>query len=128
MEREKPPSVSIVEPWWRAWLWAGLPGLFGALGFAVGAVAAYLAILLFLWSQGEEPGKESRQLILMVIVGGGVGSAYGGKVGAALVKRLRGRSGEVPPSSSAPAAEHHVSGADELVQETRPLQRNGDGG
>jgi hypothetical protein len=101
MEREKRPELSVLEPWWRAWLWGCLPSFCAALGFAVGAVVGYIGLLLYFGPKGDMSRTNQNEtfvFFIFFIIPIGCGVAYGRIVGAWLVKMLRGRSGEEPPA------------------------------
>jgi hypothetical protein len=109
IERAKQPRLSVLEPWWRAWLWAFLLWFFPILGFVLGALAGYLCVMYRI-SQGFASQNESGYFYFFyVILPGLLGAKYGGKGGARLVRALRGRSGQEPAAIPSQTTENEQS-------------------
>ena len=89
------PELSVLEPWWRAWIWACLPGVCTAIGFVVGCLAAYVGLLMYAaWNGNLSTGNPYFIALFLLILPIVVGSLRGKEVGVWLVKKLRGRAGQ----------------------------------
>ena len=125
MDQEPRPKLSLEEPWWRSWVWEGLPNLCAFLGFLICGVAGFFTLWLLYWLQDLEPGRGNKLIMCGLVAAAAAGGYYGRKAGEAAVKRLRGRSGQGPsvgpsqPNENSPS-EPLVSNGTDSIQPGNP--------